>query len=84
MMLRHSIREVIKAQFFGAVISLFGVWWVGGQCTVTGSDHWAYQRTIRPALPRLPKPQQGANAIDHFIIDRLTSRSSRPVVCSLT
>ena len=75
MMFRHSLLEAIKAQFFGAVISLFWVLWVGGKCTVTGSDHWAYQRTVRPALPRLPKPQQGANAIDHFIIDRLARRA---------
>ena len=74
-MLRHSMREVIKAQFFRAVIFLFGVWCVGGECTVTGSDHWAYQRTVRPALPHLPKPQQGANAIDHFIIDHLARRA---------
>ncbi len=74
-MLRHSMREGIKVQFFGAVISFFGVCWVGGECTVTGSDHWAYQRAVRPALPRLPKTQHGANAIDHFIIDRLARRA---------
>ncbi|GIT38584.1 MAG: hypothetical protein Ct9H300mP7_5050 [Verrucomicrobiota bacterium] len=75
MMFRHSILEVIKAQIFWSrdflVLGLVG--W--------GQMHGHWQRSL--GLPThgssraatLPKPQQGANAIDHFIIDRLARRA---------
>ena len=45
---------------------------------VVGNDHWAYQRPGRPELPRLAKPEQAANAVDHFILDRLTKYGMTP------
>jgi len=40
--------------------------------------HWAYQAPVRPELPRLAKPQPGANPVDHFIRHRLAKRSIAP------
>ena len=67
----YFVNLVGSVRFIGSATLLL----VGGfLChwdVVVGNDHWAYQRPGRPELPRLAEPEQAANAVDHFILDRL-------------
>ena len=75
---RHSMNGMASARFFGSAAVLLSFCCLGGEDAFAGSGHWAYQRPTRPELPRLAKPQQGANPVDHFILDRLAKRGMAP------
>ncbi|MBC8242889.1 MAG: DUF1553 domain-containing protein [Verrucomicrobia bacterium] len=78
MAFRQFIDGMAPARFSGAAAVLLTVFWLGVVGGVAGSNHWAYQRPIRPELPRLAKPQPAANPVDHFILHRLAKRGMAP------
>jgi len=44
----------------------------------TPSEHWAFQRVRRPAVPAVKRPDWPRNPIDHFILARLEARGWAP------
>ncbi len=51
---------------------LLGFLQVAGPLAADASDgHWAYERPVRPELPRLAKRESQGSPVDHFIQDRL-------------
>ena len=74
----HSINGVGSVRFIGSATLLLAGGFLCHWGVVAGNDHWAYQRPGRPELPRLAKPEQAANAVDHFILDRLAKLGMAP------
>ena len=57
---------------FSRVRIIYGLLLLFGTSVVSlAENHWAYERPVRPALPRLAKPGVDVNPIDHFVETRL-------------
>ncbi len=41
-------------------------------------EHWAFQKVVRPPIPKLPDSTWHRNEIDMFILERLTAESLQP------
>jgi hypothetical protein len=56
-----------------------GAKWPANADTTTPSDHWAYRKPVRPALPAIRNPQSATrNPIDRFILARLEKEGLTP------
>ena len=44
---------------------------IGPLASDASDGHWAYERPVRPELPRLAKRESQGSPVDHFIQDRL-------------
>ena len=44
---------------------------LGSLASDSSGGHWAYERPVRPKLPRLAKRESQGSPVDHFIQDRL-------------
>ncbi len=42
------------------------------------SSHWAFEKPVRPALPKISHPNWAKNDIDHFVLARLDKEGLKP------